>query len=163
MTSDEFMAIVDAEKYNTYIFSPVPEDLLEEVVIPPATEEEIAHAEQEIGVRLPQDYVFFLQRFGGDIFGYVEIFSVKSNSKSYVLWDQPPVTGERNFVAFSADGWGNYYGFRVVDGVCDSKVSFWNHELDGDIRETEYSDIFEFIVDTGLSNPADKFDSICMR
>jgi hypothetical protein len=52
------------------------------------------------------------------------------------------------FVAVAPVGTGDWWGFRVQDGVCAEAVDFWFH--DDDVFEPAGSDFLEFLVQQGL-------------
>jgi hypothetical protein len=52
--------------------------------------------------------------------------------------------------ALGKNGVGDFYGFKMVEGVCQSGVVFWDHEEGGALKETDFKDVFEYLVAKGL-------------
>ncbi len=149
MTLDEFAAILEVARNDKFLF---PLEIIEEFnwIASPASAGEIDQVQRALDVQLPEDYTTFLKKYGGGVFGQVDIFTVDVSHNSYILIDQPRFAEGREFIAVSPNGCGDYYGYRVVDGKCQDKVMFWDHEIGGLIEPTEFNDIFEFIVRNGF-------------
>ncbi len=118
---------------------------------PPATKEEVLDAETALGVRFPEAYREFLEDYGGGYFALANVFSVKAESEWNVV--------ERNrdahfvgggFLAVSDNGVGDYYGFQVVRGECQSPLMLWNHEEEGRISPTSFRNLYEFLARVGM-------------
>ncbi|MCW1916970.1 SMI1/KNR4 family protein [Luteolibacter sp. GHJ8] len=121
------------------LFALIPAD-------PPASIQQIAETESQLGVQLPAKYQQFLSAFGGGSFGLINIFSACSDSDFYL-----PMRREesRNYlpddlVPFSDDGAGGLYVMKVSGQALGDAVFYWNQ--DGGLDTTEFEDILEFIA-----------------
>lgn len=108
----------------------------------------IARVEDIIGATLPEDFKWFLKEFGGGIFALVEIFSADPASRSYILRHQPDV---RSVVAFSPDGFGNHFAFRIVGDACLESIVLFDH-LSRTPKPTDYPTFLDFVSRAGLPN-----------
>lgn len=120
---------------------------------PPATDDHIRTIETELGVKLPEEYVWFLKRYGGGLFGYQDIYSALPTSYSFILNSQPFPLPSEKFVAISDNGCGDFYGFRVIDGICGAAVMFCDHEDDYVITamEEKMENFLNFVALNGLT------------
>ena len=57
----------------------------------------------------------------------------------------------KNYILVSEDGAGDFYGFKSENGVCKPQIHFYDHD-EGNWRETEFSNIFEYLKKLGLTN-----------
>ena len=57
----------------------------------------------------------------------------------------------KGHILFSENGTGDFYGFKVENGVCLPEVLFFNHETQ-QWDETEFSDLFEYLEKFALTN-----------
>lgn len=117
---------------------------------PPAVDADILEAEALLGVEFPVEYKIFVKEFGGGYFGYTNVFS-PTTSGYWSIVERNRLAGENSgdFLAFSDNGVGDYYGFVVEDGVCSKTVYFFDHET-SDISESGYADLFDYLADVGL-------------
>ena len=108
--------------------------------------------EKTLFIELPGEYKTFLQAFGGGYFAFVIVFSATKGSEWNLVAqnEQAGVLEKYSFLAISDNEAGDYYGFKVEDGVCDSKISFFDHE-DGSVKETKYENLFEYLIKEGLT------------
>ncbi len=110
-----------------------------ELVPSPATPDEIAAAERELGAPLPESFRRFQLEFGECPHGPVEIYSVRPVEPPAVniitrnldarkeLYPRLP----QYLIAFSDDGGGDYDCFDTRQRVADEcPVVWWDHELD---------------------------------
>jgi hypothetical protein len=115
----------------------------------PPTSDLIEQHQGELGVRLPNEYLAFLQQEGGGDFALVVVYSMDPDSDLNIVRMNDDAWGHRNdFVAVSDNGAGDYYGFRVVEGVCQPEVVLLDHET-GEVRHAD-ADFFEFVLAKGL-------------
>jgi antitoxin YobK len=118
---------------------------------PPATDEQLATAERELGVRLPPEYRAFAKRFGGGEFGFEDVFSVADGEWNLVNRNRALSLGA--FIAISPNGTGDHYGFVCEGGECRRTVSFFDHEtdtIDDPAICMPYEDFFAFLCDVAL-------------
>jgi hypothetical protein len=108
MTHDEFRKLMASYQEQNSEFLRLHPEI--DMRVPPATDDEIAYVERELGARLPEEYVWFLKEYGGGIVGYAEIYSVHQSSRCYILDYQPTADEIQNFVAVMDNGCGDYYG-----------------------------------------------------
>jgi hypothetical protein len=115
-----------------------------------ASEIDIVRVEQLIGVRLPDDYRGFLAEFGGGDFGMETFFSADSTSDWYLPSKQSEICDylPKGLIAFSDDGAGGFYAFKVDDGKASNEIYYWNQ--DGGLVATEYKSVLEFIANYAL-------------
>lgn len=115
---------------------------------PPATELQVARAQEAAGIEFPEEYKQFLARFGGGLFAFSNIFSVSPESEWFVV--------ERNraagflggdFLAVSENGVGDHYGFVRGGG---GRVYFFDHETRERI-ETNFANLFEYLDHVALT------------
>ncbi len=142
MNFDEFVCKVEKIRVKK------PKKFIEQD--PPATDVEIAEVERELSLELPFDYKLFVKKYGGGYFFYTNIFSPISNSEWNIIevnrkFQSKPI----DFIAISDNEVGDYYGFKIVNGICDSKIYFWDHETDNVIN-TNYENLFEFVFIIGI-------------
>jgi hypothetical protein len=119
-----------------------------------ASEADVVTAETALAVSFPREYRAFVQRFGGGYFAFTNVFSVDAGS-DWSIVDRNSALGllNRRFIAFSENGCGDYYGFRLADGVCENAVMFFDHDS-GEIHSTDYRDLYEYLVAVGLRGGA---------
>ena len=119
---------------------------------PPCTKSDLTEIEKDLSVQLPSEYKIFLQNIGGGYFAFVSVFSGAKDSEWYVTTqnEQAGTLKKHSFLAVSDNEVGDYYGFIVENGVCESRVSFFDHE-DSKVKKTEYENFFNYLVEVGLS------------
>lgn len=108
--------------------------------------DEINKIMSENNIYLPEKYVRFLSDFGGGYFGFVNIYSLDSDSRFY-LFDKEPVL--RDYLPVSDNGCGDLYCLKIQNGYCTDKVYFYEHET-GMIKASGYHDILEYVLAEGL-------------
>jgi hypothetical protein len=89
-----------------------------------ATADEVVGMEHRLGVSLPEQYKAFMMRYGGGMFGFVELFPITGGSPT--LPDIGSVNGEefsdRSFIAVAPSGTVDFWGFPVAGGRCGDEV-----------------------------------------
>lgn len=117
-----------------------------------ATSSEVAEIEHELGVRLPDEYRWFMMRYGGGAFGFLDVLPVRPGAgfEGLVEANAEPIAA--NFIAVAPVGTGDQWGFRSSDGVCTSAVYFLDHET----AEVEFQsrDFLEFLSGVALNPDA---------
>lgn len=118
----------------------------------PMTDERIAVLERERGIVLDRQFRRFLITYGAGDFLYSRIYSVDPESE-WSLWRQSQFVDGIGYtiLPFSDNGCGDYYAFRIVDGICSARLYWLDHELGYPIAETEYEDFNSFIAETALN------------
>ena len=120
------------------------------------TAEEITGVEREMAIAFPDKYKAFMMRYGGGIFGFVELFPlapVPSGADDLRTVNDREFA-DRRFVAIAPAGTGDHWGFPVIDGRCSEQVWFHFHDAGGD--ELVAADILEFVAERGLKSSADR-------
>ncbi|QDG52139.1 SMI1/KNR4 family protein [Persicimonas caeni] len=123
MTHEDFEQLVEELKAADPVAFGLESD-------PKATVEQVEKAEQDLGVTFPRAYRFFLRNYGGGQFAYSRICSVEPNSPwNIVELNQSTTLLPENFVAFTENGTGDFYGFQCSSaGSCSEEVYFYDHE-----------------------------------
>jgi len=143
MTFDQFKLLIQRTEAQdpTLLSSPFAE--------PPATEVKISEIQTLLGAQLPASFVHFLKIYGGGMFGYADILSLITSEVDYIITSQPTDAKTLQFVAFSPNGSGDYYGFPIVGGSCEDRILFWDHEQN-ELDPTRYVDFFDFMAKVAL-------------
>jgi len=115
-----------------------------------STADEVADVEQRLGVTLPAKYKSFMMRYGGGMFGFVDLFPVVSrspNGDDLTSVNEREFPG-REFIAIGPVGTGDHWGFPVIDDRCCVEV--WFHFHDAGALELDAGDFVEFVARHGL-------------
>jgi SMI1 / KNR4 family. len=112
------------------------------------TMENIIHLQKQYQITLPEKYIQFLLRFGGGYFGYTNIYSLDENSYFFIFNHNPAIIKDLLFIADNECG--DFYAFRIQGDKCSEKIVFYDHE-DNTIKDTNFSDVFEYLVKIGLN------------
>lgn len=144
MNFEEFNEIVDRTKSQHPVWFGLPSDS-------PPTEKQIHAAEMELNAIFPEQYRSFLSTYGGGYFGFLVIFSLDENSE----WNLIRINADNRhirsyYLLVSENGVGDFFGFQVNNGKCEPVLSFFDHETQA-WCETEFLDLFQFIVKNGLT------------
>jgi hypothetical protein len=114
--------------------------------------DKMSELESEYSVTFPESLKHFLSVYGSGYFAFTSILSPFPDNENS-LWDQIKVYSlPSDFIPISENGCGDYYGFKVTDGVCSEEVYFLDHESEYKVGSIEYSSFYEFVVSTGLKN-----------
>lgn len=109
--------------------------------------EEIEEFEKITKITLPEKYKEFIMHYGGGYFGYANIYSLDENSDFYLLkHNNLPF---EKYIKIADNGCGDYYLLCIENGKCLEPLFFNDHEA-GSVIQTEYMDIFEYLVKVGL-------------
>lgn len=118
----------------------------------PSSREEISQLEANIGAQLPDEYKQFTTKYGSGYFAFGVVYS-PSLSSAFPL-EKKNLTNQairKNYIIFSENGSGDYYGFRSTEEKCSSEVFLWDHESE-EWSETEHFNLFAFLASTALNN-----------
>jgi hypothetical protein len=117
-----------------------------------ANDEGLAKAQRELKAIFPQEYVQFLQQYGGGYFAFSNVFSVQDGSHWNVVSRQQKFKRPDNFIAISDNEAGDYYGFLTENGSCKPAVYFCEHEENDSLKKTPYINLFDYLIDIALKN-----------
>jgi hypothetical protein len=83
--------------------------------------------ERQLGALLPDQYKTFMMRYGGGMFGFVELFPIGHRPDAAedlvsVNRDEFP---DGSFLAVAPVGTGDHWGFPVDAGRCADEVWIW--------------------------------------
>lgn len=117
-----------------------------------ASEDDITSAQKELNVILPIEYIQFVTRHGGGYFAFGIVYAPDCNNDFSLLnINKRELTLRGNYILFSENGSGDYYGFKITEGHCSSEVYFFDHEND-EWKPTKYENLFSFLSKIALSN-----------
>ena len=113
---------------------------------PKATKEDIEAVENILRCRLPIAYNDFLLNFSGGDYGLTNIFSMRPDSKWYIIkcLDYLPFEMQKSYVPFSDDQCGGRYLFKKESGQLLETVHYWN--LDGGLDRITYANLFDYLI-----------------
>ncbi|MBB5353936.1 hypothetical protein HNR46_004206 [Haloferula luteola] len=120
----------------------------------PLTPDAIAQIEHDQGVRFPTSFVRHLTTEGAGDFAFGWVFSPDPQS-GWSLWKEyhymPKMRGK--LLPFSDNGGGDYLCFPIIDGICEDRIVWADHEDDYRPQASELEDFSDFIV-KGCLDPA---------
>jgi hypothetical protein len=99
---------------------------------------------KRLGVRLPDDYAWFLGAYGGGDFAFASIYSADESSDLYVVSRQP-TSDKLQMLVFSDNGCGDDYVFPVREGVATDLVLFHDHET-GEVVPDQSDGFLDFVA-----------------
>lgn len=146
MDFDQFDALAQQIKSRNPVWFESPHDHL-------ASDEDIKRAEEQLTAKFPPEYARFLKAYGGGYFAFVNIFSVDPTSDWYVV-SRNATTGAKDFLAVSDDESGGYYGFTVVNGICSSKIRYFDFETMEILHKPVFDSLLEYLLKVGLKQEA---------
>ncbi len=100
---------------------------------PPVPEQLIRETEVSLGATLPPPFRQLVAMIGTGDFGSLELYSLVASPWSLTAVNGSKLQPQRDFVAISHDGFGNYFGFEVECGACRPAVMIQDH-LTGERR-----------------------------
>jgi hypothetical protein len=116
----------------------------------PVSAEELLEYEQSAGVTLPPEYVHVANTFGPGQFGFAEVFSVRPGEWCIDVHRATAPALPAEFVPISDNGCGDFYGFLVRNGRCESRLVFAAHEEGYALKPTEFADLYEYLQRYGI-------------
>jgi hypothetical protein len=128
-----------------------PDQLSSEFLVreDPLPEEKLAKFEQKAGFKFPEEYRYFLKKFGAGEIGTVTILSPDPESQ-FSMWDGKEEFNRETGFPFAEDSDGIFYAFLVENGVCSKDVWAAEQGASGDLSYTDYEDFFEFVAEVGF-------------
>ena len=145
MGLQEFKALVNSLKLNHPIWFDLDSDKLPSIL-------EIKVAQERLNITLPKDYIDFINEFGGGYFALSNVYSLEAGSDWNIV-DQNLKYANicKDYIIISENGTGDFYGYKVEDGVCKPHIHFYDHDEDS-WQETEFFNLFEYLDKLGLTN-----------
>ncbi|WP_108990757.1 SMI1/KNR4 family protein [Streptomyces coelicoflavus] len=115
-----------------------------------ASESELSTAENTLGVELPEKYKQFMKRHGGGEFLFIDLLPIiaSDSQEDDLLGVNSREFLSSGFIAVAPVGTGDWWGFSVVEGCCNDRVDFRDHE-DGRVHSVA-SDFLDFLAHEGL-------------
>jgi hypothetical protein len=111
----------------------------------PVSDLELREYEETHGFRLPPEYVNIVQGYGCGQFGFADLFSVRPGEWQIDLHRATAPSLPANFVPVSDNGCGDFYGFVITNGTCESQLVFASHENGYALDPTDFADVYEYI------------------
>lgn len=145
MIFQEFSNLVADKKHTNPIWFQLESDS-------PSSMEDISQLEANIGTQLPDEYKQFTTKYGSGHFAFGIVYSPDRSSAFSLENENLKNRGIRkNYIIFSENGSGDYYGFRSKEEKCSSEVFFWDHESE-EWSETEHFNLFAFLASIALNS-----------
>lgn len=113
------------------------------------TDKIIESIEDYYEVKLPKAYKNFIKQYGGGYFGFVIVYSCDINGMFYIKdnvvkeW-----VLEKEFLPVVDFETGDFIGFQVKEGVCQSTATMYLHE-ENELHEMDI-DFYEALLKYGL-------------
>ncbi len=118
---------------------------------PKASDSQVQKVEDLLSVKLPKEFKMFVKKYGGGYFAFTNIYSVNEQSDWFIV-DQNYQIGlikPHHFLAVSDNGMGDFYGFKILNGICESNISLYDHEINK-VKNTSYNDLYDYLLEVGL-------------
>jgi hypothetical protein len=110
----------------------------------PVAPEELLDYERTAGFAFPPEYVYLACNLGLDQFGFTEVFSVRPGEWHIDVHCLTAPGLPKNFVPISHNGCGDFYGFLVLNGRCESPVFFADHQEGYAPKPTDFADLYQY-------------------
>lgn len=115
-------------------------------------ESAIVSVETKLEVKLPDEYKEFILKYGGGYFSFSIVYSLDDVSD----WNLIKVNHEylslrAGYILISENGVGDFYGYKVINGICSSEIYFYDHETEG-WEKTLFSNLFDYLKKHALTN-----------
>lgn len=113
-----------------------------------ATNGNIQEVERHICGKLPSEYVFFSLNYNAGYFAFLNIYSLNPGSEWYLInknQENISVLMPKDFIAFSDDETGGYYGF-VKDGLHYSNEVYYFDSSEGCGAKSTQESFFDFVI-----------------
>jgi hypothetical protein len=145
MTQEEFEDLIKEIREED------PDQLSSEYLVRenPLKEEVVARFESKAGFTFPEEYRYFLKKYGAGEIGTVTVLSPDPDSQfAFSMGDDEP--DRKGGFSFAQDSDGNVYAFLVENNVCSKDVWVAERGGHGDLTYTDYEDFFEFVAEVGF-------------
>jgi hypothetical protein len=116
----------------------------------PISDVELRDYEKTHGFRFPPEYVHIVQTYGPGQLGFADLFSVRPGEWQIDVHRATAPSLPADFVPVSDNGCGDFYGFVVENGSCESRLVFANHESGYVLEPTDFADVYEYIQRYGF-------------
>jgi hypothetical protein len=116
----------------------------------PVSRQELHEYERTNGFTFPIEYAHIAQSYGAGQFGFVDLFSVRFGEWQIDVHRATAPSLPAAFVPISDNGCGDFYGFVVAEGRCDSRILFADHETGYSLASTDMADVYEYIQRHGF-------------
>lgn len=118
---------------------------------PVGTKADIETVERQLNITLPEDYKKFVQMYGGGYFAFTVVFSVSPEGEWNILKQNRflDLLEKQHFLAVSDNQAGDYYGYKIENGLSEEKLFVYDHETH-QISQTKYNNLLEYIMEVGL-------------
>jgi len=115
-----------------------------------ANNEMIKGIESYYDVKLPEAYEDFVSQYGGGYFGFIVVYSCDDNGMFYIKdrVSKKEVI-ENAFLPVVDFETGDFLGFEIKGGVCQSTVKMYSHE-DNKLVDTGL-DFYQILLKYGLN------------
>ena len=145
MTQEDFDSLIKEIREED------PDQLSSEFLVreEPFKEEKIEKFERSAGFRFPEEYRYFLRKFGAGEIGTVTVLSPDPESQ-FSMWNGKDEFDRDTGFPFAEDSDGNFYAFLVENGTCSKDVWVAEQGAGGDLSFTDYEDFFEFVAEVGF-------------
>lgn len=113
-----------------------------------ATSDEVEKVRLLVNGCLPEEYVFFSLNYPAGYVALMNIYSLVPNSEWYLVMknkEYGSVVMPDNFIAFSDDETGGYYGFIKQETRYSNEVYFWDSSSNEGIISVK-NNFFEFVI-----------------
>lgn len=142
MNFEEFASVFEAVKATKPLW-------LEGEMEAVATDEQVSDVEAKLDLKLPTQYLEFVQNIGSGYFGFTNVFSLNPESDWYLPAMMMQFDLPDDFLPITDDETGGYYGFEVEGNVCGEEVYYY-HLDDSDEPIFKYENFFDYLVSVGL-------------
>ena len=115
----------------------------------PFTDQDLADFETSLGVQLPRQYRDFLSTHGAGTFAFLKVLGLNRGTPRDLSSQRPDLPVD--FIPVADLETGDYYGYRVVDGRCEERVSVWDHDA-RTVQRTLYEDFYALVAAVGLNS-----------
>lgn len=102
----------------------------------PASDEQVARAQLELGLAFPEDFAYLQTTLGGGVVGLTWTYSINPEGENPIREiNGGELQPRSDFLAFSDNGAGDYYGFKIAHGTAVPGVWVLDHET-GELSKT---------------------------
>jgi len=145
MNFNEFNDLVEKTKTKHPIwFGLEPDKSVNEIAI--------VNAEKTLKAKFPNEYKEFILKYGGGYFAFSIIYSLDDVSDwNLVKINHEYLSLRTGYILISENGVGDFYGYKIINGVCSSEIYFYDHEIES-WEKTLFSNLFDYLKKHALTN-----------